>query len=503
MKYPDPADIYYGKGPLAAAALAADTHQGMSAYENTLMRNNAIPENIFVTEQNLTDAQITRFKDEWNAKHRGPRNAGKTAILQGGLDIKNIALTPRELGFLQGRKVPRPEIEAIFGVPMSLLTVEDVKSAPATGMIVGNVSYARRTIRPRCRRIEEKLNEQLLPLYDPKLFVAFDNPVPEDKRAAAEEREINLRTGYTTINEERLEDNRKPVEWGDTPIMPMNLVPLGTQSFSPSLSGGDRTGLEAGPTLRFIDPDDLPPPRDSLAAILRQVFQQQKAEVLGSMPKAVIQAKAKVPKVNVDKWNKELVKRSKADMKKLLAAGGKRGMQQLGLGLSFDINTPEAQAFVKKHSFKFAQAVNKETNAKLQLHFAQGLEAGETMIELRKRIEEKVFGPEITRNRADMIARTESARAMMAGTEQAWGDSEVVVAKEWNGAADMCEFCQAMNAQFGPGTGGVSLGSTFVDQGETVTGVDGGKLGTDYGPINYPPIHPNCRCDLLPVIKET
>ena len=177
-------------------------------------------------------------------------------------------------------------------------------------------------------------------------------------------------------------------------------------------------------------------------------------------------------------------------------------MRQLGLGGSFDIDSPEAQAFVKKHSFKFAQSVNAETNKKLQLHFAQGLAAGETTTEIRTRVMDKVFDSQITRNRAEMIARTESARAMMAGTEQAWESSGVVLGKEWNGASDMCEFCQAMNNKYGPGTGGIPIGDTFVEEGTTVTGVDGGSLGTDYGDINYPPIHPNCRCDLIPVIEE-
>ncbi len=511
MKYPNPADVYYGKGPLAAAALAADTYQGMSQYEYNLLMNNAIPPSALKTEQTLTTDQIKRIKDEWNAQYRGPKNAGKLSILQGGLDVVKYQLTPKEMGYLKGSKMKQTEIAAIFGVPMSLLTVEDIKSAPVMGMIVGSTAYARRTIRPRCRRIEEKLNEQLLPLYDPKLFVAFDNPVPEDRAAATTEREANLRMGYTTINEERLEDNREAVAWGDTPWMPMNLVPIGSsppstpgqqEAFSPSLSNGGGAG-QASPSsvIKWLDPDTLPSPKDSLAGILRQMFKRQKVETSNKV-KAITKAKIDDWLLNEDKWNKELARFSKTDMTKLVGAGGKRGMQQLGLGLTFDIDSPETQAFVKKHSFKFAKAVNKETNDKLRLHFAQGIEAGETVVELRQRVMEKVFGNEITRNRAEMIARTESARAMMAGTEQAWKSSGVVVSKEWNGASDMCEFCQAMNAQFGPGTGGVGLGNSFIGQGDDVHGVDGGTMTMSYGAVSYPPIHPNCRCDLLPVIRE-
>ena len=285
MKYPNPADVHYGKGPLAAAALAADAHQGMSSYEYNLLMNNAIPPSALTTEQSLTVDQVKKIKDEWNAQYRGPHNAGKLSILQGGLSVEKYALSPKEMGYLLGRKVNRTEIAAIFGVPMSLLTVEDIKSAPVMGMVVGSTAYARRTIRPRCMRIEQKLNEQLLPLYDPKLFVAFDNPVPEDRAAATLEREANLRMGYTTINEERLEDNREPVPWGDTPWLPMNLAPVGEpratsaqqEAISPSLSGHGADSQVGSMPVKWLDPDTLPRPKDSLAGVLRSVFKRQGA----------------------------------------------------------------------------------------------------------------------------------------------------------------------------------------------------------------------------------
>ena len=335
-------------------------------------------------------------------------------------------------------------------------------------------------------------------MFDTKLFVAYDSPVGVDQEFRLKERESNLKTGYSSINQERAKDNQEPVEYGDVPILPANMVPLGT-TLSPSLSGA-RATLTSGssPVLsKELQPEDLPRPKDSLAKVLRDVFKSQASEIASK----VKSTKAAWDKWLIDeaKWNEKLVKLSKTDMTKLVGAGGKRGLEQLGMSIAFDVSSPEVQAFVKKHSYKFAKSVNKETNAKLRLHFSQGMKEGETITQLRKRVAEKVFGNEITRNRAEMIARTESARAMMAGTEQAWLGTGTVSSKEWSGATDMCEFCQAMNAKFGPGTGGIALGETFVKQGEDVTANEQ-VLSTDYGAIEYPPLHPNCRCDLLPVV---
>jgi len=498
MKYANPSSLYYGVGPMAAAIIAARAGEAMNTYEYNLLKNNAIPPSALETDQALNADQIKRVKTEWNNAYRGPIKSTRLAIFAGGLKPNKLSLSPKEMGYMVGRKITTEEIAAIFGVPMSKLKVGDVAKAPAAGLYHGNITYQRDTIQPKLRRIDQKLTEQLLPMYDPKLFCCFDNPVGEDKQFRLEERESNLKTGYSSINLERLRDNQEPVDWGEVPLMPMGTVPLGTQTFSPSLSAQSGAAYNGPTQIKYLDPDDMPSARDNLATMLRRVFKQQENEILGNMSKAAADPKWLL---NEDKWNKEIAKLSKIDMTKLVGAGGKRGMQQLGLGLSFDIDSPETQAFVKKHSFKFAQAVNKETNAKLRLHFGQGLEAGETVVELRKRIQEKVFDSEIVKSRADMIARTESARAMMAGTEQAWVSSDVVLGKEWNGASDMCEFCQAMNAQFGPGTGGIGLGKTFVGQGDGVT-VGEHTLPTSYGAIDYPPLHPLCRCDMLPVIKE-
>jgi hypothetical protein len=77
-------------------------------------------------------------------------------------------------------------------------------------------------------RLAEKMNERLVPLYGDNMFLAFDNVIPEDKEFLLKKQTEQLKTGYTVINEERQKDGQDPVEWGDRPLLPMNIVPLGT-----------------------------------------------------------------------------------------------------------------------------------------------------------------------------------------------------------------------------------------------------------------------------------
>ncbi len=522
MKYPNPSNLYYGMGPMAAGKLCADMYMAMTDYEYNLLQNSAIPRSALTTEQVLLPKQLERLKAEWNNAYKGTAKAGKLAILQGGLKVDPLSLSPREMGHIAGKKVAREEIAGVFRVPMSLLTMEDIKAAPAEGQRVGNTMFLRHTVRPKCKFIEQKLNEHLMPMYDPKLFCMFDDPVGEDQAFRLKEMEARLKVGYTSINMERQDDNQEPVEWGDVPIMPMGMVPFGTapamgvvpgqqSALSSSLLQGAGLATDGPASLyyrkyfgentdafRFVDPDDLPPQRDTIVAIIKRLFRLQAKEVAGKIKAAKAKVDGWLP--DKKKWNAYLVQQSKPQITRLVVIGGNNGLERLGIATAFDVSTPEAQEFIKKHTFKFSSAVNAETNDILRKSLADGLTAGESVVDLRKRVA-TVFA-DMAKYRADRIARTESARAMSAGTEQAWKGSGVVDAKEWNGASDMCEFCQTMNAQFGPGTGGISLGGTFVAQGDDVRGTDGGVMSMTYGPVDYPPIHPHCRCDLIPVLKE-
>lgn len=223
FKYPNPKDILYGTSPLMAAADSIDINNYMKQFEAALFKNRAVPEH-YIVGKNLSKTQRDQLEEQLQ-KYKGAARVGKTGVFSGEIDIKALNLTPKELNFLAGHKITRDEIAAIFGVPVSKLTTEDVNRANAEA---GDYAYSKDTILPRCRRIEQKLNERLLPLWDTRLFCAFDNPVPKDKEFRLQERSSNISNGYTSINEERQRDGLQEVPWGNYPWLPMNLLPVGS-----------------------------------------------------------------------------------------------------------------------------------------------------------------------------------------------------------------------------------------------------------------------------------
>jgi hypothetical protein len=101
-------------------------------------------------------------------------------------------------------------------------------------------------------------------------------------------------------------------------------------------------------------------------------------------------------------------------------------------------------------------------------------------------------------NRAQTIARTESARAYTDGQNAAWEASGVVKGKTWLVSPFACEFCEAAAKEFGEKSVGVK--DAFYERGATITGASGATMALDFDDTSGPPLHPNCRCSLLPVI---
>ncbi|MBW2060933.1 MAG: phage portal protein [Deltaproteobacteria bacterium] len=214
FKFPNPANMRYGRSPLMAVVDTYNIFENMQTFENALFSNMARPEGVLTTDQTLGKAEIETLREMWSERYGGVKKAGKIAVLAAGLKYQNITMSPRELSFLAGRKMGREEICAAFGVPLSKVTAENVNLANAK---VGEEQYQRDTIRPRLWRIEEKINESLMPRYAPNIFVAFDDPVPADREFELKKIQAGLTTNFLTINEVRKREGLPSVSWGDKP----------------------------------------------------------------------------------------------------------------------------------------------------------------------------------------------------------------------------------------------------------------------------------------------
>ena len=126
------------------------------------------------------------------------------------------------------------------------------------------------------------------------------------------------------------------------------------------------------------------------------------------------------------------------------------------------------------YGLKIAKVPKDEIRALVGRQAAEGWTIDELAAELER------SGVTRSAARAAIIARTETTRAYSLGSIAAFQVSGVVDRLEWLTAQDekTCPECAALDGQV------AAMGQSF----------DGGVM--------FPPAHPNCRCAILPVLKE-
>lgn len=209
FRMPSPADPYYGCSPLQAAIMSDESYQRTLEHDAALAQNNAIPSLGIMYEGVLQGDEIRRIEADWNRALRGTAKTGKVKVYDNRFEVKEFQLSPAEANFLEGRKFTREEIAGVYGVPLSMLTTDSVNLANAR---VGEQSYARWTVSPRLRRIEDKINAALRLWYDePRIFVAYDNPVPQDAEYELNRTVSLAAAGIVTRDEARQMQGLPPV----------------------------------------------------------------------------------------------------------------------------------------------------------------------------------------------------------------------------------------------------------------------------------------------------
>lgn len=213
FKLPNPNNFFYGMSPLQAAKDAYNIQMNMNTYSNAIFTNDGRLAGAFETDTVLNGSTFERLKAQINDSFRGAKNAGKVPLLEAGLHYKEYGLAPKDLDFLNGRRWTQEEIVNAYGQTLALYDKNTTRANSETALYL----WMAHTISPRHRMVEQKLNEQLLAAYDDSLFVAFDDCVPENEEFELKERQIDITTGYRTINELRAEEGLEPVAWGDQP----------------------------------------------------------------------------------------------------------------------------------------------------------------------------------------------------------------------------------------------------------------------------------------------
>lgn len=224
FKYPNPRDFFYGISPLSAAALAVDIDTFQHTFQRNFYRHSASPPIALKTDKKLDDKSFLRLKADWEKRFRGAENYGKIAVLEQGLGVERIGVAPRDLDWLASNRAARDVILAVFGVPASKLGLTD--DANRSVAQENDYTFATNVIEPILALIEERITLGIANRFGANVIVRHDPIAKDDAERRARAAEIRLRSGLTTINEERAVEGFAPVSGGDVPRVAAGTIPL-------------------------------------------------------------------------------------------------------------------------------------------------------------------------------------------------------------------------------------------------------------------------------------
>ena len=163
IKTYNPADAWRGLAPTAAAAKDIDANNAGREWNAALLQNAAQPSGVLKSAELLTDEQRARIEQRLNERYSGPRNSARPMVLEGPLDWQAIALSPKDMDWLEGNRETARNIAMAYGVPPMLLGIPGDNTY--SNYREARLAFYDDTIIPMLRLVGDELNRWLTPRF--------------------------------------------------------------------------------------------------------------------------------------------------------------------------------------------------------------------------------------------------------------------------------------------------------------------------------------------------
>lgn len=178
LKHFHPLNDWYGLSPIEAAAYSIDQHNQAGAWNQAMLQNGARPSGALMVKAtengtgHLNEEQFYRLKQQIDEQYTGAMNAGRPILLEGGLEWKEMSLSPRDMDFINAKHSSARDIALAFGVPPQLLGVPGDNTY--NNLAEARLALWEQTILPLLDKFCDALNQWLIPQFDPNITISCD-----------------------------------------------------------------------------------------------------------------------------------------------------------------------------------------------------------------------------------------------------------------------------------------------------------------------------------------
>lgn len=534
FRYPNPLDELQGLGrgqaPLAVAAREVDVDNAATDFLKQFFENAAVPFGILKSKQQLVESEVRRIRARLREQYTGSRNWHQLMILDADADYQRTGLDMSEMAFPDLRSISESRICMVYGVPPILVGAKvGLDRSTFSNYAEARASFWMETLAPTYRRLQEKINVGLASEFGLRVELDLSSvaALQEDRNALFDRAREAVEGGWGTVNDARREVGWEPVAGGDVFLRPMMVIetpaaPSKARSLALEIKVAEMRGALFARTI------------NRTAAAWENDFEARAQEILRDEEQALRERLARRKGVKAVDWidlgtDIEQVLQSRSDnwregfiplFEGLISDQG--DVVAAAFGIDFSLTNPAVQDFIRDYSFRFAERVADTAVETIRSLTATAQDEGWTILQFT----DAVTGlyDEWSIWRAEMIARSETIRSSNAGARVSYREAGVLQIEWWTTEDDRrCPFCAEMHGRV------INIDDQFWLEGQEMTvevpdasqralierlrpeawawsGVEQREakgsltLRFNYGDVGYPPLHPMCRCTILPVV---
>jgi HK97 family phage portal protein len=530
LKFDDLQNADRGLAPLVAAAREADVDNAGADVRKGFLDNGAILSGILTTEQQVGEAQLKEWSAAWRANYGGPRNAGKTPALGGGLSYQEVGTSPDKIAFPEVIGLSEARICSAFGVEPVLVGAKiGLDRSTYSNYETAEKAFWKNTVPALMTLLADEFTAGLTERGEKRACRWDTDEVPalqEDVDRREQRYGRLLRNGSVRINEYREAAGLEPIDDGEFYMMPGNvtLVPAGSigvdrseatpdsqeapdgteedpgeegqgggaQEDEPGGSQGGSQGDEEGRQADEHIRGGLRYQQREIGRLERRLAQAIEG-VFGVWAEAVAERLADTldPEelldltIEAERMAEAVAPHIRAILEE---AGEETAAEEEG---EFDAGEDDVAGYLEAAPLVLGFALARRTRDLIREGIAAVQAAdpeGWTSEDVEERLREMI----VDRDRANLAAETETVRTTNRAARFAYRQNGVAELEWFTTSDEPCEFCRAMEGRR------ISVEEPFAALGDEIEGADGGVRTIDYEDL-FDTLHPRCGCGVRPV----
>jgi phage portal protein BeeE len=455
LRYPWPGKMWGGYGPAMAAASELQLDNELVQTMWAKFKQGVFPSALLFMKTK-DDETRQNYVEKMEGKFSGTQNAGRVMGLADTMRVEWPPIKPI-IGEIKAKDGIRDTILGVMRVPKSVLGLDaDANRASIWGM---QAMFGSLKLKPITVLLEQRLDQQLASMFGDDVRVKFGSVMPVDEELAMKQEEQDLKYFVISIDEARA--RRKdlgPSTWGEIPIAPIGVAPLGTVDHSGE--GGQSSQQRATIAEFKLGIEDkkmeqmgaytreqrkrimnayakaTAPFEEKYVKIMGAFFNKLEAELMAAWKKDSPSNQAfKTPNINkildVKSLKARVLKAKKTIDRAGVYLGGSFEQGVIDPDQEFTVwskTSKSARDAADAYGSRYADEIANETTREVKAVIKKAVKDQATWDELRLAISDKMG--EMSVNRANAIATTETTRLWNAGGQTFRYENEILK-KQW------------------------------------------------------------------------